>query len=128
MAGGDEVARIVVVEDNADNRLLVRAILEREHEVIEYASGVAALGSVADDAPDLILLDISLPVLDGVQVLDVLRADGRLKSVPVIALTAHAMSTDRSRFLEAGFDEYVAKPITDERELLDKIGRLVSRG
>lgn len=97
MAGGDEVARIVVVEDNADNRLLVRAILEREHEVIEYASGVAALGSVADDAPDLILLDISLPVLDGVQVLDVLRADGRLKSVPVIALTAHAMSTDRSR-------------------------------
>jgi CheY-like chemotaxis protein len=119
------MARIVVVEDNADNRLLVRAILESDHDVIEYDSGVTALRCIADDAPDLILLDISLPEMDGVQVLRGLREDSRLQSVPVIALTAHAMSSDRSRFLEAGFDEYVAKPITDDSELQEKIRRLV---
>jgi CheY-like chemotaxis protein len=120
------VARVVVVEDNADNRLLVRAILEESHEVIEYESGVQALRAMADDSPDVILLDISLPELDGVQVLERLREEERLRDVPVIALTAHAMSTDRARFLRAGFDEYVAKPITDEKELHEKIDRLVS--
>jgi len=120
------MARIVVVEDNADNRLLVRAILESDHDVIEYDSGVTALRCVAGDAPDLILLDISLPEMDGVEVLRNLRDDSRLQSIPVIALTAHAMSSDRSRFLEAGFDEYVAKPITDADELQQKILRLVA--
>ena len=83
--------------------------------------------AVATRAMGMWRVRASLPELDGVEVLCGLRDDHRLQTVPVIALTAHAMSTDRSRFLKAGFDEYVAKPITDETELLGKIRRLVSK-
>jgi two-component system cell cycle response regulator DivK len=121
------VKRIAVVEDNPDNRLLVRAILERDFAVAAYDSGAAALEGFGSERPDLVLLDISLPGMDGLEVLKRIRADARLEGVPVIALTAHAMATDREQFLSAGFDEYVAKPITSEAELLGKIERLIER-
>lgn len=119
--------KIALVEDNADNRLLARAILEDHYQVAEYESGAEALAGMTIDRPDVVLLDISLPELDGSEVLRRLRADGRLGDLPVIALTAHAMAGDRERFLAAGFDAYVTKPIVDEQVLLDAIARLLEK-
>lgn len=119
--------RIAVVEDNADNRLLVRAILEDSYVIIEFDSGSAALTGLNDARPDLILLDISLPEMDGTEVLRAIRADAELSALPVIALTAHAMAGDRERFLAQGFDDYLTKPIMDENVLIGSIERLLER-
>jgi CheY-like chemotaxis protein len=115
------VKKIAVVEDNPDNRLLVRVILDSFYEVTEYETGTSALEGLQSDMPDLVLLDVSLPEMDGTEVLRRIRADARLHELPVIALTAHAMATDREKFLAAGFDDYVSKPIVDENLLLDAI-------
>jgi two-component system, cell cycle response regulator DivK len=115
--------KIAVVEDNPDNRLLVRVILEPLYQVTEYETGFAALDGLPLQKPDLVLLDVSLPEMDGTEVLSRLRADPRLHELPVIALTAHAMAGDREKYLAAGFDDYVSKPITDERLLLEAIQR-----
>lgn len=119
------MANIAVVEDNADNRLLVSAILEDTHTVVEYENGYDALAGLPGASADLVLLDISLPEMDGVEVLKRIRADPRISHLPVIALTAHAAVTDRDKFIAAGFDEYVTKPIVDENILLDAINRLL---
>lgn len=116
---------IAVVEDNADNRLLLHAFLGDRYEITEYETGPAALEGFRAKRPDLILLDVSLPGMDGLAVLGHLRADERLRTLPVIALTAHAMHGDRERFLKAGFDEYVSKPILDENVLYAAIERLL---
>lgn len=113
--------RIAVVEDNRDNRLLIRAIIDGRYELVEYGTGLEALNGIRRDRPDLVLLDISLPAMDGTEVLRRLRADPTLAGLPVIALTAHAMQGDRERLVDAGFDEYVAKPIIDEDLLLATI-------
>jgi CheY-like chemotaxis protein len=117
---------IAVVEDNPDNRLLLQAFLSDRYRILEYETGRAALEGFRIHAPDLVLLDVSLPGMDGLAVLTEIRADGKLKALPVIALTAHAMAGDRERFLKAGFDDYVAKPIVDETLLQSAIGRLLS--
>jgi CheY-like chemotaxis protein len=119
--------RIALVEDNSDNRLLVQAILDGAFEVEEYESGSDALSGMQANPPQLVLLDISLPGMDGTEVLRRLRANGRLSALPVIALTAHAMSGDREKFLALGFDAYVTKPIVDESVLLGEIERLLQR-
>lgn len=116
---------IAVIEDNADNRLLARAILEDHYRIVEYDGGAAALAAMVDDPPDVVLLDISLPEMDGSEVLRRLRQVPRLRDLPVIALTAHAMAGDRERFLAAGFDAYVSKPIVDEQILLDEVARVL---
>ena len=117
--------KIAVVEDNPDNRLLVRVILESLYEVTDYEDGFVALEDLPKQKPDLVLLDVSLPEMDGTEVLKRIRLDDRLRDLPVIALTAHAMTGDREKYLAAGFDEYVTKPIVDETLLLGAIGRLV---
>lgn len=117
--------KIALVEDNPDNRLLARAILEDSYEIFEYASGPEALAGMRDELPDLVLLDISLPGMDGTEVLRRVREDQLLAGLPVIALTAHAMAGDRERYLEQGFDAYVTKPIVDEQILLGEIARLL---
>ena len=117
--------RIALIEDNPDNRLLARAILEDSYEIDEYANGPDALSGMHAARPDLVLLDISLPGMDGSEVLRVLRRDPVLAPLPVIALTAHAMAGDRDRYLAEGFDAYVAKPIVDEQVLLGEIQRLL---
>ena len=116
---------IAVVEDNADNRLLLQAILGDQYDLVEYENGVEALAGISRARPDLVLLDISLPGMDGMEVLRSIRADVSLRGLPVIALTAHAMAGDREKFLSAGFDEYVTKPIVDESHLVQAIGRLI---
>jgi two-component system cell cycle response regulator DivK len=120
--------KIAVVEDNPDNRLLVQVILEPLYEVVEYETGFAALEGLPKEKPDLVLLDISLPEMDGAEVLRRIRADAQLRTLPVIALTAHAMSGDREKFIRAGFNDYVTKPIVDENVLLDAIRRLLAAG
>lgn len=119
---------IGVVEDNPDNRLLVRAILEDIYEIVEFEAGREALEAFRAAPPDLVLLDISLPGMDGTEVLRHMRDDTRLATVPVIALTAHAMTGDRERYLAEGFDDYLSKPIVEEEVLMDAIVRLLSRG
>jgi CheY-like chemotaxis protein len=117
--------KIALVEDNPDNRLLVRVILESLYEVTEYETGFAALEGWQKEKPALVLLDVSLPEMDGTEVLRRIRADAGLRDLPVIALTAHAMTGDREKYLAAGFDEYVTKPIVDETLLLDAIRKLL---
>jgi len=116
-------ARIAVVEDNPDNRLLVQALLEDTYDISEYETGVDAV----EDNPDLILLDISLPEMDGTDVLAWIRGNEVLKDTPVIALTAHAMAGDREKYLAGGFNDYVTKPIVDEAVLTEAIERWLSR-
>jgi len=119
--------RIAVVEDNPDNRLLVQAILEDRYDLSEYETGSEAVAGLAADRPDLVLLDISLPEMDGTEVLQWIRLQEGLKDVPVVALTAHAMTGDRDKFLREGFDDYVTKPILDEAVLLETIERWLDR-
>jgi two-component system, cell cycle response regulator DivK len=114
---------IALVEDNPDNRLLVQAILDDRYEIVEYEDGHSALEGIRNTLPDLVLLDISLPKLSGLEVLRRIREDERLRYLPVIALTAHAMAGDRERMLAEGFNEYLTKPIVDEMVLLDAIER-----
>ena len=115
--------RLALVEDNADNRLLVHALLDDRYALTDYETGAAALAGIAAARPDLVLLDVSLPEMDGTEVLRRLRADPALAGLPVVALTAHAMSGDREKYLALGFDDYVAKPIVDEQLLFDAIAR-----
>ena len=119
--------KIAVVEDNVDNRLLVQAILDDAYEISEYENGMEVVDGLANDIPDLVLLDISLPGMDGTEVLEWIRAQDALSGLPVIALTAHAMSGDREKYLDMGFDDYVTKPIVDEEVLMGAIERLLAR-
>jgi len=113
--------RIAVVEDNADNRLLLQALLGDQFQLTEYETGAEALAGLVQSPPDLVLLDISLPGMDGNEVLERIRADESIRHLPVIALTAHSMNGDREKFLARGFDDYVTKPIVDEMILFDAI-------
>jgi two-component system cell cycle response regulator DivK len=117
---------IVLIEDNSDNRLLISAMLSERYQVIEFETGFEALMALKDSVPNLILLDISLPGMDGWEVLSLLRAEAQLKDVPVIALTASATIGDRERYLRAGFNDYVPKPILDEKKLLQAIEQCLS--
>jgi two-component system cell cycle response regulator DivK len=103
---------ILVVEDNERNMKLFRDVLEASgYRTLEATTGGRAVELVIEHGPDLVLMDIQLPDIDGVEALDRLRADERTASVPVVALTAQAMEGDRERFLAAGFDGYLAKPV-----------------
>lgn len=115
--------KIAVVEDNPDNRFLVQALLEDLYDLSEYETGADAVAGLVEDDPDLILLDISLPEMDGTQVLRWIREQESLKETPVVALTAHAMAGDREKFLAEGFNDYLTKPIVDDAVLLETISR-----
>lgn len=119
------MTRILLVEDNDMNRdMLTRRLQRRSFEVSVAADGGEAVQKAAD-LPDLILLDMSLPVMDGWTVATRLKSDERTRRVPIIALTAHAMVGDRERALAAGCDDYETKPI-DFPRLLSKIDALIS--
>ena len=109
---GNHRAIILYVEDNAENRLLIRRILNSEgHDVIEADSATAALRVLQDQTPDLILMDINMPDIDGYTLTAYLKAQPGLKEIPIIAMTANALKGDRERSLEAGCDGYIQKPI-----------------
>ena len=119
---------VAVVEDNADNRLLLQAILDGLYDVVEYENGIDALAGLTAHLPDLVLLDISLPGMDGNEILARIRADEKLRKLPVIALTAHAMAGDREKYLAAGFNDYITKPIVDESLLLGAMEKWIAAG
>lgn len=120
---------VAVVDDNAANRLLVEAMLEEYYEVVGYPSGRAALEGFRQRKPDLVILDISMAGLGGVQTLKKLRADDELRALPVIALTARFADDDdaRTRYLAAGFDDYMTKPVNEEL-LLGALSRWLADG
>jgi CheY-like chemotaxis protein len=105
--------RILVVEDNDMNMQLVEFLLEEGgYESVKATSGEEALAITRDSAaPDLILMDIHLPGMDGLSVVRAMKAEARTSTIPILALTAHAMRGDKDRFLEAGCDGYISKPI-----------------
>jgi two-component system cell cycle response regulator DivK len=104
--------KILVADDNAASRELIREVLEMSgYEVIEASDGRDAVARAREGVPDLVLVDIQMPHLDGFGVLRELRADPSLSSLHVVALTAFAMHGDRERALDAGFDGYITKPV-----------------
>src|ERR1044072_2927936 len=119
------MAKILFVEDEPDIRDLVQFALEDEHGVTLAETAEEGLRRAAEEAPDLILMDISLGgAFDGLEATRRLRADPRFESIPIIALTAHAMPGDRNRTLAAGCDEHWPKPITDLLAFRDMIARV----
>ena len=113
--------QILVVEDNEKNMKLLRDVLQAKgYRTLEAMTGGQAVELATGHAPDLVLMDIELPDIDGVEALRLLRADQRTVSIPVLALTAQAMHGDRERFLAAGFDGYVSKPVNIV-ELVDTV-------
>jgi two-component system cell cycle response regulator DivK len=115
--------RILIVEDNRDSRELVAKILTaRGYVVLEAHDGIEALQMTESERPDLILMDISLPKIDGHEATRRLKSDEKLCAIPVIALTAHAMKGDREKAMTAGCSGYITKPI-NIRELPDQIER-----
>jgi CheY-like chemotaxis protein len=108
-------AKILLIEDNAENRYLVTFLLQqRGHEVIAAESGPAGLEIAAKDGPDLILLDVQLPGMDGHAVARALKSNPLLKHIPVIAVTSYAMVGDREKCLAAGAEGYIEKPINPD--------------
>ncbi len=121
--------KIMLIEDNSDNRDLVYAILEDRYALSDFIDGFSALAALQNDSlPDLVLCDVSLPGMDGVELIRALRKQPRFAHLPVIVLTSHAMKGDQERFLAVGFDAYVSKPIIDEDEFLEMIEKLLLRG
>jgi len=120
------MAKILLVEDNEMNRdMLSRRLKKRGHEVVIAVDGKEGVTMASSETPEIILLDMSLPVMDGWEAARILKADDATRSIPIIALTAHAMAGDRERCLEAGCEEYDTKPIEFKR-LLGKIDALLS--
>ena len=113
--------RILVVEDQEDNRQIIRDLLSAtDYEIIEAESGEQALEAVAKQRPDLILMDIQLPGIDGYEATRRIKADPALRSIPIIAVTSYALSGEEQKARAAGCDEYVPKPYSP-RQLLAKI-------
>ena len=120
------MAKVLLVEDNEMNRdMLSRRLALRGFEVVLAADGAQGVQMAKTEMPDLILMDMSLPVLDGWGATRQIRAEAATKSIPLIALTAHAMDGDRERAIEAGCNDYDTKPVELSR-LLDKMDRLLS--
>ena len=120
--------KILLVEDNEMNRdMLSRRLQRKGYQIMLALDGQSGVESAKTEAPDLVLMDMSLPVLDGWEATRRLKADAVTQRIPIIALTAHAMSSDRDKALEAGCDDYDTKPVELPR-LLGKIEALLSGG
>ena len=117
--------KILLVEDNEMNRdMLMRRLERKGYEVVIAVDGQAGIDMASSAGPDIILMDLSLPVIDGWEATHKIKADPATMSIPVIALTAHAMAGDEQKALEAGCDDYDTKPI-DLKRLLEKIDNLL---
>jgi CheY-like chemotaxis protein len=123
--GNSTMTTILLAEDNELNRdMLLRRLERRGYRVVVATNGEDAITKAKADRPDLLLLDISLPILDGLEVASRIRADPQLRALPILGLSAHAMHGDRERALAAGCDDYDTKPVEIER-LVDKIQLLL---
>lgn len=121
------MSKVLIAEDNAINRELLRELLEaRGHAVFEACDGNEALQVVEQTQPDILLLDIGMPKLDGFAVLRKIRENPRLTGLPVLAVTAYAMQGDREKVFNAGFDGYLSKPVNSS-SLAEELDRLLSK-
>ncbi len=119
--------KILLVEDNEMNRdMLSRRLTRQGHEVLIAVDGAQGVAMAMQEKPEIVLMDMSLPVLDGWEATRRLKADAATAGIPIIALTAHALASDREQALAAGCDDYDTKPIELPR-LLEKIGRLIEQ-
>jgi CheY-like chemotaxis protein len=122
-----EKPRVLVVEDNPDNMLLFQDVLQAlNYTVIQARDGETGVQTAKAEKPNLILMDLSLPRMDGWTAAGHIKADPELQHIPIIALTAHAMVGDRERALAAGCDDYLAKPI-NLREFREKVSRYMNQ-
>lgn len=122
------MVKILLVEDNEMNRdMLSRRLMRKGYEVVIAIDGQQGVEMAASEAPDLILMDMSLPVIDGWEAARRVRQNEATRKIPVIALTAHAMAGDREKAIEAGCDDYDTKPVEITR-LLGKITALIESG
>ncbi len=119
--------KILVVEDVEFNRDLIVQLLEDEYEVLTATDGAEGIRRAERDRPDLILMDLSLPVIDGWEATRRLKANEALKHIPVIALSAHAMTGDEAKARQSGCDDYISKPL-DENMLFEKLARFLGDG
>jgi CheY-like chemotaxis protein len=116
---------VLLVEDNEDNLVVYRTILEHVgYRVIEARDGEEGISRATEELPDIVLMDISIPKMDGWEATRRLKADARTRAIPVIALTAHALEEDRQRALNVGCDGYLAKPI-EPRRVVEEVGRFL---
>ena len=119
------MAKVLLVEDQEDNRdMLSRRLKKRGYEIEIAVDGAEGVEKARSEGPDLILMDMSLPVMDGWEATRILKAEDGTRCIPVVALTAHAMSTDREKAFEAGCDAYETKPIELPR-LLETMEKLL---
>jgi CheY-like chemotaxis protein/signal transduction histidine kinase/HAMP domain-containing protein len=121
---GANTPTILIVEDNPDNMATIRAVLRNRYRIKEATDGEEGISKAISELPDLILLDMALPKMDGLTVLHKLRLNDKTRSIPVIALTARAMKGDREQILQAGCRDYISKPL-EPAELLEKLGKAV---
>ncbi len=120
--------RILVVEDQEDNRAILRDLLQSVgYELVEAVNGEEALAKAVETMPDLILMDIQLPVVDGYEATRRIKAEPALRGIPVIAVTSYALSGDEEKAREAGCDDYVTKPFSP-RDLLAKVQAYLPAG
>jgi two-component system cell cycle response regulator DivK len=119
---------LLLVEDNEDNRIIYSTVLRHlGYRVVEAQDGVEAVELARSIQPDLILMDISIPRMDGWEATRILRGDPRTSEIPIVALTAHALADDRERAAEVGFSSYLAKPI-EPRVVVAEIRRWIGDG
>ena len=112
--------KILVVDDAEFNRDLIVQLLSDDYEILEAVDGADGVQKAEQEKPDLILMDLGMPVMDGWQATRIIKANGELKHIPVIAVTSHAMVGDEKQAREAGCDDYLPKPINEE-ELIQKV-------
>jgi CheY-like chemotaxis protein len=125
MTDNGKLKTVLLVEDNEDNLVVYRTILEHVgFRVIEARDGEEGVSRAKEHLPDLILMDISIPKMDGWEATQRLKADGNTKQIPIIALTAHALEEDRQKALQAGCDGYLAKPV-EPRRVVQEVERFV---
>jgi CheY-like chemotaxis protein len=121
------MVKILLVEDNEMNRdMLSRRLIRKGYDVVIAVDGAQGVSMTIEEKPDIVLMDMSLPVIDGWEATKKLKANPDTQSIPIMALTAHAMSGDREKTLEAGCDDYDTKPI-DLKRLLGKIEALLEK-
>jgi CheY-like chemotaxis protein len=119
--------RVLIAEDNAVNRELLRELLElRGYTVTEACDGQEALQVIEQTPPEILLLDIGMPVMDGFAVISRIRANPRLSHLPVVAVTAYAMQGDREKIVDSGFDGYLSKPV-NASSLAEELDRLLGK-
>ena len=119
---------VLLVEDNEDNRIVYSTILQHfGYVVMEALNGEEGIAKARNERPDLILMDISIPVIDGWEATQVLKRDPETRAIPIIALTAHALASDREKAMEVGCDSYLAKPC-EPKAVVSEVEKFIGKG